>query len=98
MSGIRRSTKAALLQVHSVAGLALALLWAVVGITGAAMSFEDEIQASLNSDLTHVDASATRRLTPDELVARVKATGDFGKVSAVMMAADPTSAVRMRFA
>ena len=98
MSNIRRPIKAALLQIHSVAGIALALLWAVVGITGAVMSFEDEIQASLNSDLTHVDASATRRLTPDELVAHVKAADDFGKVSAVTMAADPTSAVRMRFA
>lgn len=87
----------ALLQVHSIAGLALALLWAVVGLTGATMSFEDEIQASLNRDLTHVDASAAQRLSPDELVARVEAAGDFGKVSAVTMPADPTAAVRIRF-
>ena len=75
MNDIRRPIKAALLQVHSLAGLALALLWAVVGITGATMVFEDEIEASLNSHIMRVDAGATRRLTPDELVALMAFTG-----------------------
>ncbi|GKQ52300.1 PepSY domain-containing protein [Bradyrhizobium sp. Ce-3] len=98
MSDVRRPIKAALLQVHSVVGLVLALLWAVVGLTGATMAFEDEIEASLNSHIMRVDASAARRLTPDELVARLQAAGDFGKVSAVTMASDPTAAARVRFA
>ncbi|MES5485448.1 PepSY-associated TM helix domain-containing protein [Bradyrhizobium sp. INPA03-11B] len=98
MSDVRRPIKAALLQVHSIAGLALALLWAVVGLTGATMAFEDEIEASLNSHIMRVDASAARRLTPDELVARLQASGDFGKVSAVAMASDPSAAAHIRFA
>ncbi|TWB98100.1 sulfite reductase (NADPH) flavoprotein alpha-component [Bradyrhizobium macuxiense] len=98
MSDVRRPIKAALLQVHSIAGLALALLWAVIGLTGATMAFEDEIEASLNSQMMRVDASAARRLTPDELVARLQAAGEFGKVSAVTMASDPSAAVRIRFA
>ena len=60
MSDARRPIKAVLLQIHSIAGLALALLWAVVGLTGATMSFEDEIEASLNSHLMRVEASAAR--------------------------------------
>ncbi len=98
MSDVRRPVKAALLQVHSVVGLVLALIWALVGITGATMSFEDEIEAGLNSDIMRVDASATRRLTPDELVARLQDAGDFGTVSAVTMASDPSAAARIRFA
>lgn len=98
MSDARRPIKAALLQVHSVIGLVLALLWAVVGLTGATMAFEDEIEASLNSQMMRVDASATQRLTPDELVARLQAAGDYGKVSAVTMASDPSAAARVRFA
>ncbi|VIO70771.1 hypothetical protein CI1B_33940 [Bradyrhizobium ivorense] len=94
----KSSIKAALLQVHSVIGLVLALLWAVVGVSGATMAFEDEIQAALNRDVMRVDASAARRLTPDELVARLQTAGDFGKVSAVTMASDPTAAARIRFA
>ncbi|MGN1287176.1 MAG: PepSY-associated TM helix domain-containing protein [Bradyrhizobium sp.] len=98
MSDVRRPIKAALLQVHSIAGLALALLWAVVGLTGATMAFEDEIEASLNSHIMRIDASATRRLTPDELIARLQSAGDFGRASAVTMASDPSAAVRIRFA
>ena len=98
MSDVRRPVKAVLLQVHSIVGLTLALVWALVGITGATMSFEDEIEAGLNGDIMRVDASATRRLTPDELVARLQGAGDFGKVSAVTMASDPSAAARIRFA
>ena len=94
----KSSIKAALLQVHSIIGLVLALLWAVVGITGATMAFEDEIQASLNRDIMRVDPSAAPRLTPDELVARLQAAGDFGKASAVTMSSDPSAAARIRFA
>lgn len=98
MSDARRPIKAVLLQIHSIAGLALALLWAVVGLTGATMSFEDEIEASLNSHLMRVEASAARRLTPDELVAQLQKVGDFGGVSAVAMASDPAAAAHIRFA
>lgn len=70
----------------------------MVGITGATMAFEDEIQASLNSHIMRVDASTTRRLTPDELVARLQSVGDFGRASAVTMASDPSAAARIRFA
>ncbi|MGX1109485.1 MULTISPECIES: PepSY-associated TM helix domain-containing protein [Bradyrhizobium] len=98
MSDVRRPIKAALLQVHSLVGLVLALLWAVVGLTGATMAFEDEIEASLNSQMMRVEASAARRLTPDELIARLAAAGDFSKVSAVTMLSDPSAAARIRFA
>ncbi|MFB9263424.1 PepSY-associated TM helix domain-containing protein [Bradyrhizobium erythrophlei] len=96
MSEARRTSKAVLLQVHSVVGLTLALLWALIGISGATMSFEDEIEASLNASMTRVEARAAPRLTPDELVARLPT--EFGKVSAVTMASDPAAAVRIRFA
>ncbi|MVT63526.1 PepSY domain-containing protein [Bradyrhizobium pachyrhizi] len=98
MRDVWRPIKAALLQVHSLVGLVLALLWAVVGLTGATMAFEDEIEASLNSQTMRVEASATQRLTPDELIARLAAAGDFSKVSAVTMSSDPSAAARIRFA
>ncbi|WP_027581990.1 PepSY-associated TM helix domain-containing protein [Bradyrhizobium sp. Ai1a-2] len=94
----RYPIKAALLQVHSVIGLALSLVWAVIGISGATMSFEDEIQAGLNADITRVEARSAPTLTPDQLIARLPTNPDFGKVSAVTMAVDPSAAVRIRFA
>ncbi|WP_454625532.1 PepSY-associated TM helix domain-containing protein [Bradyrhizobium cenepequi] len=94
----KHSIKAALLQVHSVFGLALSLVLGLVGITGAMMSFEDEIGASLNAGIMRVEARSAPMLTPDELIARLQTNPDFGKVSAVTMASDPSAAVRIRFA
>ena len=90
--------KAALLQVHSVIGLALSLVLTLIGMTGATMSFEDEIGASLNAGIMRVEARSTPMLTPDGLIARLQAAQDFGKVSALTMASDPSTAVRIRFA
>ena len=94
----KSSIKAALLQAHSIIGLALALVLTVIGLTGATMSFEDEIVASLNAGIMRVEARSTPVLTPDGLIARLQATQDFGKVSAVTMTSDPSRAVRVRFA
>src|SRR5882672_36448 len=94
----KHSIKAALLQVHSIIGLAISLVLALIGITGATMSFEDEIGAGLNAGIMRVEARSAPMLTPDALMARLQAAQDFGKVSAVTMASDPSAAVRIRFA
>ena len=94
----KHSIKAALLQAHSIIGLAISLVVALIGMTGATMSFEDEIGASLNAAIMHVEARPAPMLTPDQLIARLQASHDFGKVSAVTMASDPSAAVRIRFA
>ncbi|WP_342737300.1 PepSY-associated TM helix domain-containing protein [Bradyrhizobium sp. B117] len=92
------SIKAVLLQIHSIAGLVLALLLALIALTGAIMSFEDEVVEHLNAGIMHVVPRERPALTPDELVARLKAGQDVGQVSAVMLSSDPTAAVRVRFA
>jgi uncharacterized iron-regulated membrane protein len=91
-------TKAALLQAHSIIGLAISLLLTVIALTGVTMSFEDEIQASLNAGMTHVEARSGPMLAPDELIARLQASHDYGKVSAIMLSSDLSAAVRIRFA
>ena len=64
-----RAIKAILLQVHSIAGLVLALLLALIALTGAIMSFEDEIVDHLNAGIMQVAPRTTPALMPDELVA-----------------------------
>jgi uncharacterized iron-regulated membrane protein len=93
-----RPIKAALLQVHSIVGLIIALLLTVIGLTGATMSFEDEIGAALNAGIMRVEPRNAPLLTPDALVARLQAAQDFGKVSAVTLSSDPAAAARIRFA
>lgn len=97
MSRAGHTIKAALLQVHSVAGLVLALLLALIALTGAIMSFEDEIVDHLNAGIMHVAPRTAPALMPDELVARLKAGQDVGQVSAITLSSDPSAAVRVRF-
>ncbi|MDB5617119.1 PepSY-associated TM helix domain-containing protein [Tardiphaga sp.] len=92
----RRPIKAALLQVHSILGLTISLVLALIGVTGAVMSFEDEIGAVLNADLLQVEARSMPMLSPDALVARLQASGEAARVSAVTMTSDPQGSVRVR--
>ena len=94
----KSSIKAALLQAHSILGLAISLLLTVIALTGVTMSFEDEIQAALNDGMTHVKPLSGPMLMPDELIARLRASHDYGKVSAITLTTDPSAAVRIRFA
>ena len=97
MSRAGHTVKAALLQVHSIAGLVLALLLAVIALSGAILSFEDEVVDQLNAGIMRVAPKTAPALMPDELVARLKAAQDVGKVSAVMLSSDPSAAVQVRF-
>ncbi|MDI3560554.1 PepSY domain-containing protein [Bradyrhizobium sp. Arg816] len=98
MRRVGHHIKVALHQIHSIAGLVLALLLALIALTGAIMSFEDEIGDHLNAGLMQVAPRQAPALMPDELVARLKAGQDLGRVSAVTLSSDPAAAVRVRFA
>jgi sulfite reductase (NADPH) flavoprotein alpha-component len=98
MSRLGHKIKAALLQVHSIAGLVLALLFSLIALTGVIMSFEDEIVDHLNAAIMQVVPRTTPALLPDELVARLKAVPDAGKVAAIMLSSDPSAAVHVHFA
>jgi sulfite reductase (NADPH) flavoprotein alpha-component len=98
MSRLGHKIKAALLQVHSIAGLVLALPFSLIALTGVIMSFEDEIVDHLNAAIMQVVPRTTPALLPDELVARLKAVPDAGKVAAIMLSSDPSAAVHVRFA
>jgi len=83
------------MQVHSVIGLAISLVLGLIGLTGAMLSFEDEIVAALNRDVAHVEVRSAPVLMPDALVALVPAAG---KVGAMTMSSEPGATVRIRFA
>jgi uncharacterized iron-regulated membrane protein len=91
-------TKSAFLQVHSVIGLAISLVLGLIGLTGAMLSFEDEIVAALNRHVAHVEVRSAPVLKPDALVALVQAVPAAGKVGAISMSSEPGATVRIRFA
>lgn len=94
---VKSFVKSVLLELHSVIGLVFSLVLTVIGITGAIMSFEDEIQASLNGSLMKVEARAAAKLAPDELLARLQAEHGFGRVSGLTIPSNPAAAVLVRF-
>lgn len=94
---MRAAVKATLFQLHSIVGLVLGVVLMLIGVTGAVMSFEDEILASLNAGVTRVEPRTAPRLSPDELVARLQAES-YGPVAAITLSRDPAVAVRIRFA
>ena len=90
--------KSAFLQVHSIIGLAIALVVALMGLTGAMLSFEDEIVAALNRDVAKVEVRPAPLLTPDEIVARLQSQPGAGKVQLMLLSSEPGATVRARFA
>ncbi len=93
-----RPIKQALHQIHSIVGLTVSLVLACVGVTGALMSFEDEVVDALNKDIIHLAARSTAVLTPDALIRQIEADNTGAKVSGLTLSSDPASAARARFA
>ena len=88
--------KAILLQLHSVAGLVLAAVLVVVALTGAVMSFEDEIRGALDAGRVQLAPHAASRMSLDALLAKLQAGGD--PVASITMPSNPTTAAEVRFA
>lgn len=76
----------------------MSLVLTCMGVTGALMSFEDEIVDYLNRDIMHVVARNTPQLTPDQMIRRVESDNAGARVSGLTMTSDPSAAVRVRFA
>ncbi|EQB32180.1 PepSY domain-containing protein [Sphingobium ummariense] len=66
-------TKRVIFQAHWFLGITAGLVLAVMDVTGATMSFEDEIMEALSPSLFFRGVPATPDLSPDALVARVEA-------------------------
>lgn len=88
--------RAILLKLHSVAGLVLAAVLVVVALSGAVMSFEDEIRGALDAGRVQVAPRAEPRMPPDALTAKLQVAGD--PVASITIPRVATSAVEVRFA
>lgn len=65
--------KRALFQVHWFLGITAGIVLAIMGVTGASMSFEDEITEALSPRLYAPGVPVAPDLTPDQLIAKVQA-------------------------
>lgn len=88
--------KKTLFQLHWFFGISAGLVLALMGITGAAVSFQDEILSTLNPSVLQVEKQVAGVLPPVELVERIEAASD-KKVSMLTVETDSGSAAKVWF-
>jgi uncharacterized iron-regulated membrane protein len=90
-----RYLRAVLFQLHWLLGLGAGLILAVVGVTGALLSYEDAIGEAFDADLIRVAPRAGDPLTPDALLARFHAQRP-DTVANLTLSAEPATAAIVR--
>jgi len=97
-SKVSRMLKRVLFQVHLWLGLTAGIVLAVVGVTGAALSYEDEILRWLNPGVMTVAPRADPILAPPALAAALAAREPGRRITAITVSGEPTHAARVIFA
>ncbi len=92
------SLRMILFRLHWALGLTAGLVLAVMGITGALLSYEDALTAWANSDRAGVVLRETTRLSPAALVSRIEEQMRGRKVARLVLQNDPAASVAVRFA
>ncbi|QSR20091.1 sulfite reductase flavoprotein subunit alpha [Novosphingobium sp. KA1] len=87
-----------LFQVHWFLGITAGLVLAVMGITGATLSFENEIMRALSPGVVRLAPDGRVALSPQAVLARVQAQRPGERVERFTVAADAGSAWEVRFA
>jgi sulfite reductase (NADPH) flavoprotein alpha-component len=90
-------TRRILFQVHWFLGITAGFVLAVMGVTGALMSFEDEIMAALSPGVVTLAPSTAPPLAPDALIAAVARQRGIG-VTQLVMHRDPRAAAEATLA
>jgi sulfite reductase (NADPH) flavoprotein alpha-component len=88
--------KKTLFQLHWFFGISAGLVLALMGITGATVSFQDEILSVLNPSVLQVEKQLAGVLPPAELVERIEAASG-KKVSMLTVESDSGNAARVWF-
>ena len=88
--------KKTLFQLHWFFGITAGLVLALMGITGAAYSFQDEILRALNTSVLQVEKQVAGVLPPVELVERIEATSG-KKVSMLTVETESGHAAKVFF-
>lgn len=87
--------KRAFFQIHWLFGMTAGLVLALMGMTGALYSFEEELIRKLDPQVTRVASHQGAMLAPAELLARVKQRDPY--VSSLTLSADTQDAARVGF-
>lgn len=92
------SPRQVLFQLHWIFGITVGIVLAIVGATGALLSFEQQILASLAGDDRRVEANGRTPLAPADLLTRVAASEPQKHITGLSIAREPSATVRVTFA
>jgi sulfite reductase (NADPH) flavoprotein alpha-component len=92
------SPRKALFQLHWIVGITVGVILGIVGATGALLSFEQEIVASLARDGRQVEANGRTPLSPPELLARIAQSDPQRRIAGLSVTREPAETVRVTFA
>lgn len=87
-----------LFRLHWALGLTAGLVLALMGLTGALMSYEEAVTAFANRDRLEVTPGARTALPPATLAARIDAQAGGRKANVLTLSDDPRASVHVRFA
>ncbi|MCJ2072828.1 PepSY domain-containing protein [Methylobacterium sp. J-030] len=91
------SLRTILFRLHWVLGLTAGFVLALMGLTGALMSYEEAVTAFANRDRLVVTAGDRQALSPSALAARIEAQAGV-PVSSLTLSDDPAASAPVRFA
>ncbi|MFC3443614.1 PepSY domain-containing protein [Sphingobium rhizovicinum] len=90
-------TRRIFFQIHWFLGITAGLVLAVMGVTGAMLSFEDEIMAAISPGIVTLTPGTGAPLAPDAIIVRASAQRDGLRVASLTVEDDPALAWRVQF-
>lgn len=90
--------KNAIFQVHWFLGITAGLVLAVVGVTGAMLSFEHDLLKAMNAGVMTVPVQGRAPLAPAELLARIARAEPGKAIASLTLSSVPGDSARVGFA
>jgi sulfite reductase (NADPH) flavoprotein alpha-component len=82
-------------QIHWFFGIVLGVIIAIVGITGAILSFRSEILSFINKDIVHVQPNDRTPLAVNELLEKLSVQLPGLKINSLTLASEPDKTARI---
>lgn len=90
--------KNAIFQIHWFLGITAGVVLAVVGVTGAMLSFEHDLLKAMNAGVMTVPVDGRTPLAPAELVARITRAEPGKAITSLTLSSEPGDSARVGFA
>jgi sulfite reductase (NADPH) flavoprotein alpha-component len=82
-------------EVHWLLSIALGVIIAIIGVTGAALSFRGEITEFLNRDIMRVDSQGKEPMAINELLEAASASLSNARINSLALYNDPDKTIRL---